>query len=80
MPIPFETVQRDMRDIFYARARWQFKRCWMPVRCDISGKILWLVKAYRGEVAWHGPSDAMLETRWLGKFEFMKFRLTGKAS
>jgi hypothetical protein len=78
MPIPFETVSNNLRSSFYGRARWYLKTSWIPRRCDQSGQWLWLCKAYQGEATWTGPGDPIVETRWLGRAEFMQFALTGK--
>jgi hypothetical protein len=78
MPIPFENSGRRM---FYGRAKWYLRRCWAPHRCDISGRWLWLVKAYQGQsMTWHYPGSPIVETRWLSRAEFMQFALSGRVN
>ena len=74
--------------MFYGRAKWYLRRCWIPHRCDMSGRWLWLVKAYLGQAIWNGATHGyyqmfdqpVIETRWLSRAEFTRFALSGRVN
>jgi len=45
----------------------ELKFVWLPERCNLTGKRIWLVKAYRLTSIWHGPDAAVLEHSWHDK-------------
>ena len=55
----------------------QFKYALFPKTCHISGKRIWLEKAYRQTAMWTGPDDPVFEYRWYDKNEFLAARLKG---
>jgi hypothetical protein len=55
----------------------EYKFTWYPQTCHITGKRLWLKKAYRQTGMIMGPGDALFEYRWYDKDEFLVARLKG---
>lgn len=49
---------------FYHRAQWNIEFLWVPRRCKLSRKFLWLCWAYRGTVMWTGPGEPHYESIW----------------
>ena len=52
------------RHSFYERAKWRLAFAWLPHRCCVSGKIIWLRHGYIGEAVWHGPGEDVIEYNW----------------
>ena len=46
-----------------------------PRKCYITGKALWLEKAYKQTAMYTGPGDPVFEHRWYDKNEFIKYKL-----
>jgi len=63
---------------FYKKATWYYKFAWLPHKCQLSGKRIWLKTAYRGMAVYTGPGDPVYEYKWLTKEDFMLARLRGK--
>ena len=55
----------------------EYKFVWYPRQCHITGKKLWLKKAYMQTAMWTGPGDPAFEYRWYDKDEFLIARLKG---
>jgi hypothetical protein len=49
----------------------------VPHRCAISGQRIWLEYAYRGTRIITGPGDSIVEHFWIGRNEFMIWKLKG---
>lgn len=64
-------------EMFYDRAVWYLNFAWRPRRCDRSGAIIWLTRAYRGTVMWFGPGEPIMEHRWLTKDQYILGKLRG---
>jgi hypothetical protein len=45
----------------------ELKYAWLPKICNLSGKLIWLEKAYRLTAMWTGPGDDIFEHRWHNK-------------
>lgn len=71
--IPF-LAQHDFKD----RAVWYVKFAWIPKRCAISKKLIWLEKAYKGTAMWTGPGAPIFEHRWVAVPDFLLARLKGQ--
>ena len=56
----------------------EYKFVWLPKKCHITNKNLWLKKAYRQTAMWTGPGDSMFEYRWYDRNEFLTARLKGE--
>ena len=56
---------------------WQLKFAVVPHRCAISGQRIWLEYAYRGTRIITGPGDSIVEHFWIGRNEFMIWKLKG---
>lgn len=63
---------------YYDRAVWYLKFAWLPRRCEVSNKLIWLTRAYKGTVMWTGPGDPIIEHKWISKQEFLFSRMRGK--
>jgi hypothetical protein len=57
------------QDSFYSRMviGAEYKFAWLPVTCYITGKRIWLKKAYRLTRIITGPGDSIIEYRWHDK-------------
>jgi hypothetical protein len=63
------------RMYFYHRAQWELKFAWLPHRCNLTKRIIWLSQAYRGTVMWTGPSEPEIETVWHSKNQHLIWML-----
>ena len=54
----------------------QLKFAWLPKTCHISGKRIWLKKAYRMTRMITGPGDTVFEYRWHDKNAHIIWQLT----
>jgi hypothetical protein len=63
---------------FYKKAVWYYKFAWLPHRCNITNRRIWLTCAYQGIAVYTGPGEPVFEKKWIGKEEFMIARLKGK--
>ena len=73
--MPVTPTDEQFRQLFYNRARWSLKFCWLPKRCLISNKRIWLKFAYQGQAVWHGPGDPAFEYHWHDKVEHIIWQL-----
>lgn len=55
----------------------QIKFLLWPERCYITGKLLFLKRAYKQTAMWTGPGDPAFEHRWYHKDEFLIARIKG---
>ena len=67
----------DITTGFHSRAEWTMEFAWLPHRCDITQKLVWLKFAYRGQAVWTGPGDDAVETRWHDRHEHLIYVLKG---
>ena len=75
MPIP---NMDETYDPFLNRAKWKLTFAWVPHRCYLSSKWIWLGLGYQGTAVWTGPGEAVFETHWLTKEEFLVGILKGR--
>lgn len=69
-------VDRD--DGFYRRCvGWEMSFAWLPERCDLTGRRIWLKEAYRGTSVLVGPGESIIEHRWHDRDEHLLFLLKG---
>ena len=68
--------ERAWEGLFYKKCLgWEFKFAFLPKRCNITGKKIWLEYGYRGE-AWFRFGDHMdREVRWHNKIEHIVWKL-----
>lgn len=65
-------------DWFYRRCvGWELKFAWLPHRCYITGKFIWLKYAYKGMSILTGPGDSIIDYRWHDKLEHLMWKLKG---
>lgn len=65
-------------DWFYRRCvGWELSFAWLPHRCYITNRLIWLEYAYRGMSILTGPGDDIVEYRWHDKMEHLIFKLKG---
>lgn len=55
----------------------RLKFVFLPKRCHVSGKLLWLELAYRKTAMWTGPGDPIVEHRWYDRHEYIIEQLKG---
>lgn len=66
-------------DWFYRRCvGWELTVAWLPKRCDLTGRRIWLKEAWRGTSVLTGPGESIIEHRWHDKDEHLIFLLKGK--
>lgn len=53
----------------------EYKFLFYPRRCFLSGKLLWLTKAYIRVAMYMGPSDILYEFRYYDKHEYIFYKL-----
>ncbi len=59
--------------------QWDLKWCLRPHTCFLTGRQLWMKRAYRG-IRWiHGPGEPVEEIYWVDKDQFLLWHLTKKA-
>ena len=56
---------------------WQLKFVWLPTTCFLSGRRLWLERAYLGTSILTGPGEPIIEHRWHDKNEHIIFKIKG---
>jgi hypothetical protein len=54
---------------------WDYRLCWLPAKCFLTGRSLWGHYAYRGVRYIHGPGEAVQDVYWIEKNEFLIWRL-----
>jgi hypothetical protein len=75
--MPMDSLLTDDQ-FFYKKADWYYKFAWLPHRCNLSNKRIWLKKAYRGIAMYTGPGDPIFEYKWVSREEFIMARIKGK--
>ena len=61
---------------FYKKASWELKFAFLPKRCAITNKLIWLKYAYCGTALWRsGDYDFIREVNWHGKDEHIIWEL-----
>ena len=60
---PLDSLYGARHD-FYMRAEWTKEFAWMPHRCVISNRIIWLRFGYMGMAMWTGPGEPVYEYNW----------------
>lgn len=79
MPIPMEiympTEYDDKR--FLSRSDVELKWLLWPRRCHVSGRWMWLTRAYRAMYVITGPGDPAIWYRWYSNTEYVILKLKG---
>lgn len=65
-------------NFFDFRIRWERKFLFLPKRCIMSKKLMWLTFAFRGVRMITGPGDPIFLYKWINSSDFMLQRLQGK--
>lgn len=75
--MPLDAVGYDRNIDFYNNGYLgaKLKFVWLPERCNISGKRIWLEYAYELTAMWTGPGDPIFEYRWHNKNEHIIWKL-----
>ena len=61
---------------FYINANWELKFAFLPKRCVLTKKLIWLKYAYRGTAIWRsGDYDFVQEINWHDKDEHIMWEL-----
>ena len=50
--------------IFHSKVVWNTEFAWLPHRCQLSNRIIWLEFAVRGTAIYTGPGEPVIEHRW----------------
>lgn len=67
--MPLDSMGHTAYEDFY-RNRYlgaELKFAWLPERCDLTGKRIWFVKAYRLTSIWHHLDESILVHTWRDK-------------
>jgi len=56
----------------------EFKFLFFPKRCCVTGKKMWLTKAYKRTAMWTGPGEPLYEHRWYDKDQYLFLMLKGE--
>ena len=75
MPLDKLMYSTRFNESFVKRATWHVKFAWRPQRCWISGRWLWLTKAYKGTAMWLGPGAPVFEHHWIDKNQYLMAKL-----
>lgn len=70
-------TKAEMDQAFYSRAQWTEQFAWLPHRCELTGQLIWLRPAHRGQAVWTGPGDDAVEVRWHDRHEHLIWTLKG---
>jgi len=69
--------QTESYDHFYERMiGTEYKFAWLPETCYLTGKRIWLKKAYRLTRIITGPGESIFEYRWHDKNAHIIWKLT----
>lgn len=65
---------------FYAhgiinRISWRLKFSWLPQRCNLSNKLIWLKYCYQGREIITGPGEPVVNQYWHEKNEHIIWML-----
>jgi len=64
MTMPLDSRFGD--NLFHSKCLgWEYRFAWLPHRCEISRRLIWLERAYRGTALFRsGDIDTIAEHRW----------------
>ena len=70
--------QTQAYDSFYSKMMigTELKFAWLPERCNLTGRRIWLEKAYRMTRIITGPGESIFEYRWHDKNAHIIWKLT----
>lgn len=69
-------IENEIDYINFADSK--FKRCWLPKKCCVSGKSLWMRKAYKSIRIYRSRDSKIIpEIRWYDRDQFMMLKLKG---
>jgi hypothetical protein len=70
--------QTESYDSFYSKMMigTELKFAWLPETCYLTGKRIWLKKAYRMTRIITGPGESIFEYRWHDKNAHIIWKLT----
>ena len=75
MPI-VEYINYEMNTpTFLDGASVELKFTWLPKKCQLTQKWLWLRPAYRAMRVWTGPGEPVFEYRWFKCYDFLLWRI-----
>jgi hypothetical protein len=70
-------MDNQFDDMFYCKAIWYLKIAWLPHRCVLSHKLIWLCKGYSGTAMWTGPGSPVFEHKWIDRSQYLLAKLKG---
>lgn len=59
-------------------SKWELKFNFLPRRCRLSNKLLWLTYSYKGIYMLTGPGDTIFDKCYIEKSHFILWNLRGK--
>ncbi len=69
--MPLDNMILIGNKLFYSRAEWTRTFAWLPHRCHLSNRIIWLKMAYRGIVTYLDPGVPMVQYIWHHEHEHL---------
>lgn len=64
--------------LFYSKATWTLSFAFLPKKCNITKKVIWLKYAYKGTALIRRADDLVPEVKWHTKAEHLIWLLKGK--
>lgn len=55
----------------------EYEISFLPRRCHLSSKLIWLKFGYKQIAIWTGPGEDLYECRWYNKDEFLIAKIKG---
>jgi len=79
MPLDFTVTQPPRHEDWGLNKviNWQLRFCLLPKECFLTGRRLWFTKAYHGIRMITGPGEPVFDHYWVGKDEFIIWKLQG---
>ena len=76
--MPLDSMGHTLNDEFYHNRYLgaELKFVWLPKICNLTGKHIWLKKAYRLTAMWSDPFEPAFEHRWHDKNAHIIWKLT----
>lgn len=72
----FDSGPQTRRDFYHNRyLRAELRFVFLPKRCDLSNKRIWLEYGYKLTATWTGPGNSIVEERWHNSHEHIIWKL-----
>jgi len=82
MRMPMDSVTQSPPSEDWGLTRifdWHLHFCWLPSKCFLTNKNIWLKKCYKGTRMITGPGEPVFIDYYIDKFEFLIWQLKRNA-